>query len=140
MRWRWSAARRAGNRVWKKSESEAGGTKFNVILVLCLLALVGWGAASFGGPYLRKYRLQNIMMDWMRDFKNVGEDMMLEEIVKDAQKSGLKQLKREDCRFQGDIGVDSFVHCEYQESVRLPGERYYVIPMVVEKHIKIPPR
>ncbi len=138
MRWRWSEPKRAGNPGRKKSEFQAGGAKFNFILVICALALVGWAVVVIGGPYLRKARLEGIMADWMRDYKNVGEDMMMDQIVSDAQKSGLKQLKREDCTFQGDVGVDSFVHCEYEESIKLPGDRYYVIPMVAEKHIKIP--
>jgi hypothetical protein len=56
----------------------AGGFRLNVIIAICLLAVIGWGVAVFSAPYLRKSRLQNIMTDWMRDYYKIGYDDMIE--------------------------------------------------------------
>jgi len=117
----------------------AGGTKFNILIVLCVLALIGWGVAVFSAPYLRKSRLQNIMGDWMREYYKYGYDGMLENIISEAKVAKLPPLTPENFKFEeGEAGRESVLSCYYTESIKLPGGRYYVIKMVAEKRIIIP--
>lgn len=138
MQWRWSEARRPGN-MERVRNNLSGGTKFNIFITLVLLAVIGWAVAVFSAPYLRKSKLENVMEDYMREYHRLGYDGMIEEIIKEAKKiQGLPELYPKNFHFEGDIGIDSTLRCEYSEFINLPGGRAYRLDMVAEVTIKIP--
>jgi len=139
MQWRWSEARRAGSMEWARNNFQSGGTKFNIFILLVILGVLVWGGVVFSAPYLRKSRLENIMGDWMREYKHYGYDGMVEAIIKDAKKiKNMPELTKDNFSFEGDVGVESTLRCEYTEEIKLPGNRYYQLNMVAEKTIEIP--
>jgi len=138
MPWKWSEAKGSGSMERERFNHLSGGAKFNIAIILCVLALVGWGVAVFTAPYLRKARFENRMADWMREYRKIGYDAMIEELIKEAKKAGLPPLTEENFEFEGDVGQESVLRCHYQEAIKLPRGRYYVINMVLEKQIKIP--
>lgn len=139
MQWRWSGARRTGSMERARNNFLSGGTKFNIFIILVILAVLVWGGVVFTAPYLRKSRLENIMEDWMREYRHYGYNGMIEEIIKEAKKiKNMPELTKENFKFEGDVGVDSTLRCEYTEFIRLPRDRYYKLDMVAEKTIKIP--
>ena len=139
MQWKWNEVRQNGNQEAVKSRALSGGTRFNIFIVLCLLAIIGWAVAVISGPYLRRSRLQNRMAEWMRDYRNMTYDEMIERLIKDAQTIGIKdQIGPENFSFEGDVGKESTLRCNYVETIKLPRGRYYVLNMEAKKTIKIP--
>ena len=138
MQWRWSEAKGNGNMERARAKDLSGGAKLNIFIVLCVLALVGWGAAVFSAPYLRKSRFENRMADWMREYRKIGYDAMIEELIKEAKKVGLPPLTEENFEFEGDVEQESVLRCKYSEFIKLPAGRYYRIDLVAVKQLKIP--
>lgn len=138
MQWKWNGARQSGNQEELNFRSLSGGTRFNIFIVLCLLALIGWAAAVISGPYLRRSRLQNRMAEWMRDYRHMTYEEMIERIIFDAKQAGIKEISPENFSFEGGVGQESTLRCNYTEYIKLPGGRYYVLNMEAKKTIKIP--
>ena len=140
MEWRWSEIRQSGGHWRKRSKRFSGGTKFNIFLVLCFLALVGWGVAVFSRPYLRKTRLERVMGEYMRDYQSLGEEEMIERVIKEAEKLGIQGLTQDNFEFEGGVGKDSTFRCSYNEFIKLPGNKFYKIEIKAEKNLFIPMR
>jgi len=136
MRWKWSEAKLSGSR--RKSSRLAGGAKINIVIILCLLALIGWGVAVFSRPYLRKNKFEHIMAERIREFGSTGQEGMIRALIELARKQGLPELSRDDFEFEGGVGKDSVLRVSYKERVRLFDDKWYIIPMVAEKQLHIP--
>ena len=141
MGWRWSGTKPNGGIWQRRNRFLSGGTKFNIFLVLCFLALVGWASAVISGPYLRKYRFQKFMADYMQEYRYMqGEQELIGKLIEEAGKLGIPPLNPDNFEFQGGVGQDSTLRCSYSEFIKLPGNKYYKIDLTAEKNLFIPAR
>ncbi len=139
MQWKWSGAKGSGNMERASNKYISGGAKIKFFLVLIALALIGWSVAVFSAPYLRKSKFQHQMEDRMMDYAHTGYDDMIEQLIAEARKDGLPALQPESFEFSGgDLGEISTLRCKYQEAIKLPAGRFYVIDMTAEITAKIP--
>lgn len=115
-----------------------GGTKFNIIILLLIFVIVGYGTAKFGGPYLRKEKFEKEMENFMRRYARMGESLMIADLIKQAEVIGLPPLTKDNFHFEGDVGVDSVLTCTYVEQIKFPGGKVYNWQLVAEKRMKIP--
>gem|GEM_PF-1557956 len=141
MGWRWSGTKPNGGIWQRRNRFLSGGTKFNIFLVLCFLALVGWASAVISRPYLRKYRFQKFMADYMQEYRYMqGEQELIGKLIEEAGKLGIPPLNSDNFEFQGGVGQDSTLRCSYSEFIKLPGNKYYKIDLTAEKNLFIPAR
>ena len=137
MRWRWKETKISGNRGADLSR-ESGGFRLNLVLILGFLVLVGWGAAIFSQPYLRKARFEKEMEEVMRELSRSDQETMIQNLIKKAKELGLPPLTYQNFYFQGGVGKESLLQCRYTEVITLPGNYSIQIKMLAEKKIKIP--
>ena len=141
MGWKWSEIKPNGGIWQRRNRFLSGGTKFNIFLVLCFLALVGWLSAVISRPYLRKARFQKLMGQYMQEYRYMqGEQELFKQLIEEAEKLGIPPLTPDNFEFQGGVGQDSTLRCSYSEFIKLPGNKYYRIDLTAEKSLFIPSR
>jgi hypothetical protein len=137
MLWKWKEARPSGSSL-KVRKHLNGGTFFNVIIIVVILVVVGWATAVFSAPYLRKNKLEHVMGEYMREYKQLGERQVYDLIIKRANEIGIPGLTDENIYFDGDINKLSTMRIKYKEAINLPGGNAYVLDMEAECILTIP--
>jgi hypothetical protein len=108
-------------------------------LFLAIIGVIIYGIVTFGPPYFHKACLENKMEEFMRQYGTLGEEEMIDMIIKVAGKDcKVFKLRYENFDFDGAVMEDSVLSCHNTEVIRLPGDRFYKIDMNPEVRIRIP--